>query len=330
MRRIGLVGFGLIGRERLLALQELRAEGLALDVVGVVDPSPVETPADVTRLHGLDELLAAAPDFTIVATPHDVAVAIAEQLVVGGSAVLIEKPPGRSLAEARRLEQASNSSGRAVHVGMNYRFFDGVRHLLADVGNGWFGDPISARITLGHGGAPGDESTWKLDPVRAGGGCLIDPGIHAFDLAGCMARGIEVRHTQAWSGFWGTGIEEASHIVMTSREIPLMQLDVSIVRWRSTFEVEIIGSDGYGIVTGRGRSYGPQSYRRGRRWGWKSGASQEESEEEVVRSDGTESFREELRAIVSPQDSSSSSCTLEESLVTMELLERARAQAEER
>ena len=40
---------------------------------------------------------------------------------------------------------------------------------------------------------PGQEKTWKLNEERAGGGCLIDPGIHLLDLCMLLAPdGLEV------------------------------------------------------------------------------------------------------------------------------------------
>jgi hypothetical protein len=53
----------------------------------------------------------------------------------------------------------------------------------------------------------------------------------------------------------------------------------SIVAWRTRFSVEIIGSNGYVIINGRGRSDGPQTITVGRRWGWQNANSQIESEE---------------------------------------------------
>jgi len=52
----------------------------------------------------------------------------------------------------------------------------------------------------------------------------------------------------------------------------------SVVAWRTRFIVEVIGTDGYVIVNGRGRSDGPQTLTIGRRWGWQNASSQVESE----------------------------------------------------
>lgn len=322
--RVGIVGLGLIGRERLSALEELVDRGSQIEIVGVVDPYAPPDLVPETRLSSISELISLQPDLVIVATPHDIAVPISEELLWDGADVLLEKPLGRSAAEADRLARSARASGRTLHVGMNYRFFAGVRALLEDVRRGRFGELVSCRMTLGHGGSPGDETTWKLDPVRAGGGCLIDPGIHLFDLASLIAGDVSVTYANQWSGFWSTGIEEACHVELRSSTVELIHLDISVVRWRSAFSIEVVGTDGYGVVSGRGRSYGPQRYVRGQRWGWQSGRSQADSEEQVSVSDGSESFRAELEMIlgdVEPKDN----CSLVQGLAAMTALEQARS-----
>jgi predicted dehydrogenase len=180
---------------------------------------------------------------------------------------------------------------------------------------------------LGHGGSPDDFKGWKLDPVRAGGGCLIDPGIHLLDLACQADRGdLVVRGGTCWSGFWKTGIEEDCHLILSGSVIPTIGMSVSVVRWRSTFRIELFGTDGYGVVEGRGRSYGPQTYRRGQRWGWQGGRSQAESEEFVVTSTGDEVFLDEMKAILHPPEDGPSVATAEEALRAMALLRDCRAE----
>ena len=81
------------------------------------------------------------------------------------------------------------------------------------------------------------------------------------------------------------------------------------------------------MVEGRGRSYGPQIYRRGRRWGWQSGRSQGESEELVVDKDsGAGSFMRETALVLGLSDElprqSLWPCGHEEAHRVMELLGR--------
>ena len=153
-------------------------------------------------------------------------------------------------------------------------------------------------MQFGHGGGPG-QGSWKLDPVRAGGGVLIDPGIHLLDII-TRLEGHPPKFVGgvAWSGFWNTGIEEDVHFIAAGSTSPVYDVKVSIVRWRSLFRLEVHGLEGYGIVEGRGRSYGPQRYLRGPRWGWQNHKSQMEAEELVVETDGTDVFIEEMRTLL--------------------------------
>jgi predicted dehydrogenase len=277
-------------------------------------------------LGDLEALLAWAPDLCVVATPHDTAVDLTLRLLRCGFTVLMEKPCGRSAAEASKLADAAGPA--RLYVGFNYRFFPGVAQLIADAQGGRFGKLVSVTFTLGHGGAPGMEQGWKFDPVRAGGGCLIDPGIHLMDLIGLLfeRRSIDVVGGTAWSGAWNTGIEEEVRLLLRAGETAIA-LDLSVVRWRSVFRIEVHGDTGYGVVTGRGRSYGPQQYVRGRKWGWQNASSQAASEETVSVSDCAESFREELRAILFPSGLSLplAPCTTEAAVFAMELYEQCKS-----
>ena len=299
---VAVLGYGLIGRERVRALVRLRDEDRLVTSLAVFDPFAAGEQPKVEALGGawcgsLDEVRAFAPDWVVIATPHDTAAQLCAEVLAWGVRVLMEKPFGRSLAEAEQLAAHAGAEGR-LFVGFNDRFFPGIAAALADARAGLFGPLVSVNMLLGHGGSPGMEKGWKFDPVKAGGGCLIDPGIHLLDLCHCLAPALTLDHLSAWNGFWKTGIEEETHLLMHSGPT-VFNVQVSIVHWRSAFRLEINGTEGYGVVTGRGRSYGPMQYLRGRRWGWQSAANQEASEEVVSVSECDDSFRDEMRALFS-------------------------------
>jgi predicted dehydrogenase len=331
MIRIGVVGAGLIGRERILAIRELVRAELPVELIGICDCNRplLEAAAKEFGVPGFDQveqLLSLELDWVVVALPHDKSVPIALEILKHGHYVLLEKPMGRDLHEARQLFEAG---GDKLRVGFNYRFFSGIRRAIQDARRGIFGRLIAIDMILGHGCSPGQEKTWKLDAARAGGGCLIDPGVHLLDLCLVLAdQDIEISGATSWEGFWNTGIEEDAHLLLQTADGVSISVQVSIVRWRSTFSLTIHGMEGYGIVTGRGRSYGPQTYRVGTRWGWQSAPSQAASERLVVESNGLDSFTAETRALLFPAESVGSACpppcTAKEALAVMELLDRIR------
>jgi predicted dehydrogenase len=333
MIRVSIVGLGLIGNERLHAVELLGRRGRAIGVDLCYDPYLSDL---AERLKGsgyeiaasLDDVISRRPDLVVVAVPHDVAPEIVKRLLSSGLKVLMEKPLGRSLEEARAIAGCCAGNDQ-LWIGHNFRFFAGIKAMFEDIHAGRFGRPIGLSILMGHGGSPRDKESWKLDKSRAGGGALIDPGIHLIDLCRIVGGTLSVKGGQSWQGFWGTGIEEECRLLLQGSEIPMLDLTVSVVRWRSTFRIEFFGEDGYGIVQGRGRSYGPQTYCRGRRWGWQSGRPQHETEEIVVTTGGEDVFADELDALLFAAGGTgkvSIPCTASESLENMVVLEAIRAQ----
>ena len=303
MKRVNIAGFGLVGRERAKAVARLRERGCDVELGLVYDPFIKDPKSEFSELDfGVEQdfrrFLNDPADLYVIACPHDVAAEYACTALKLGKRILLEKPMGRNITEAKAILDAAQNP-ESLSVGFNYRFMAGVRALLMDVREKRFGELISVTMQEGHGGRPGDEKIWKLDPVRCGGGAMLDPGVHLIDLVCLMSEGrpIQVHCAKAWKGFWGTGIEEDVYALLASANV-LFGLRVSVVLWRSSFYIQVLGTEGYGIVTGRGRSYGPQTYARGRRWGWRSGVSQVESEEKVTTSDCEESFTDELSAVL--------------------------------
>ena len=285
--RIGIIGAGLIGQERIKALLEIQ-KILPIEIIGFFDNSEtisryVQKSFNLNSFTNIRSLLKSNLDWVFVAVPHDAALNICTLFLDEGVNVLIEKPLGRNTKEAKLLIESAKKNNKKLNVGLNYRFFKGVASLIRDIQDQKFGEIISAKFSLGHGNSPGMEKSWKLSPQSCGGGCLIDPGIHIFDLINiCFPGYNEVVSVAGWQGFWNTGIEEETHVTLRGKEGQIIVIDLSLNRWRSNFSIEINGVNGYGKVSGRGRSYGLQNYLIGTRWAWLDNKPQKETEKIIV------------------------------------------------
>jgi len=325
--KICQIGAGLIGRERIQAVLRLLQAGKHVELCAVHDPFLKDQPEALRELHfagSLEEVFAFEPDWVFISTPHDAAVELTKQALARGCRVLLEKPMGRNAREAGEIA-ASQVKRNQLFIGCNYRFYDGIAAALRDMNGKWFGEIVSVNMALGHGGNPKDKTGWKLDPQKAGGGVLIDPGIHLLDLCQCMFPGkIQVKNVLGWRGLWNTGIEEEVHVLMQSGK-SIVNLQLSVVKWRSTFRIEINGTEGYGVIKGRGRSYGRQKYVRGRKWGWISGRSQRGTEEIVAETEGEDVFQKETDALLfGDANDLIRPCNGKEALASMKLLDRCR------
>jgi predicted dehydrogenase len=99
-------------------------------------------------------------------------------------AILCEKPLGTSLADCERIAAIVRASG-VVFMQSFPKRFDPVSHRLREYVNaGQFGRLTLARIRHGHfyGLQPDFRDRWYVDRAQAGGGALLDEGVHGADL----------------------------------------------------------------------------------------------------------------------------------------------------
>jgi len=325
--KIAIIGFGLIGKERLSAIKTLKSAGRDIEITGIYDPYINHEVTDnypgIVFFTDLSALYSTNPDWVIISVPHDTAIPIVQECLLKNFNVLIEKPLGRNSEEARQIKKCEKRDNQ-LWVGFNYRFYEGVKRALKDIEQGTFGQLVSLNMELGHGNSP-QMNSWKLSPSKVGGGCLIDPGIHFIDLCRIISKDrLKIKTGMTWNGFWNTGIEEECHIIFDGGGF-IINLNLSIVRWKSTFKIEINGHDGYGIIHGRNRSYGIQKYKTGKRWEWTKTTSQEESEKFIVETDGKDTFVKELDALLFPDILNDiRPCSGTEAVKNMEILDECR------
>lgn len=169
--RLGFAGVGWIGRKRLEALEES----------GLVEVAAVADPALDDALGSLDELLERDLDGVVVATPSALHAEQAIAALERGLAVFCQKPLGRSADETRRVVEAARRADRLLAVDLSYRFAEAFRRAREIVRSGELGEIYAADLAFHN--AYGPDKAWFYDPELAGGGCLIDLGVHLVDLA---------------------------------------------------------------------------------------------------------------------------------------------------
>src|SRR5262245_56793826 len=180
---VGIVGYGYAGRVFHSYLVG-RADGLELRAVAARDPGRREQAArerGVRTYPTLDEM-AAAPDVDLVvlATPHDTHAELAVRALEAGKHVVVDKPMAITLAEADRMVEAANRSGRMLSVFHNRRWdwdYLTVRKLLAE---GLIGRPYLFETAVLNYRPP--RTTWRSTTATMGS-LVHDWGAHLVDHA---------------------------------------------------------------------------------------------------------------------------------------------------
>jgi predicted dehydrogenase len=218
-------------------------------------------------------------DAVIVATTHDWLASIATEGLRNGKHVLVEKPMARTPAEAEAVLQAATGS-LVVKVGFNHRHHAAVWRARELFEQGAIGRLLFIRCRYGHGGRPGYEQEWRLDPQKSGGGELLDQGIHALDLCRWLLGDFSEVSSFIGTYVWTTaeqatvhgnqapsagGVEDNAFVLLRTVKGQVASLHVSWTQWKNLFSFEIFGQEGYLIIEGLGGSYGAEQLKVGLR-----------------------------------------------------------------
>jgi predicted dehydrogenase len=258
---VAVIGCGLIGERRAAAAAA--GPGTVLRLVVDTDADRAQRTA---ACHGADAgtewqqaLSREDVGAVVVCTPNALLVPIATAALAAGRHTLIEKPMGRNVAEAGQLAAAANASTAVLKIGFNHRYHPGIARAAAVLASGEIGRLIQLRARYGHGSRPGCEQEWRGNAELAGGGELLDQGVHIIDLFQWLAGPAIRVHAELQQSVWPLGpLEDNAFALMRFDDGVVGQMHVSMTQWKNLFSLEVHGDRGAVTVQGLGGSYGPE------------------------------------------------------------------------
>lgn len=253
---VGIVGCGLIGHKRARALgpehrlvavadkDRDRAGKLAAAYPGCQSHGDWQSVVEDSEI-----------ELVVVATTNDMLTAATLGAVSSGKPVLVEKPAARNVQELKLVVDAAARTGVLVKVGFNHRFHPAFIQARQIWEAGELGDLMYIRGRYGHGGRLGYEREWRADPAVAGGGELLDQGVHLVDLARWFAGEFTSVEGYVSTYFWQMPVEDNGFMMLRTDRGQVAWLHVSCTEWKNLFSFEIFGRNGKLQIDGLGGSY---------------------------------------------------------------------------
>lgn len=266
MLRAAVVGAGLIGAWRAASA----AKQSHLEIVADID----ETRAvQLARRYGCRhttkwEDVVADPrvDVVAVCTINKFLAPVAIAALNAGKHVLCEKPLGRNTEEASAVASVARRTSRIFKVGFNLRFHPAIRQAHDIYLKGELGPLLFIRAVYGHGGRPGYETEWRGNSEMAGGGELLDQGVHLLDLTRWFLGEASVVGSVLPRLHWEVApLEDNAFVLLQTKSGQIASLHASWTQWRNRFSFEVFGRNGYARVDGLGGSYGVETLTVGQR-----------------------------------------------------------------
>ncbi|NQT95004.1 MAG: Gfo/Idh/MocA family oxidoreductase [Candidatus Omnitrophica bacterium] len=294
--RVGIAGYGVVGKRRRMHIDQHQS----LQTVAVCDRKFRESGvmADgVKSFTNYKELLDESLDILFVCLPNYLA---AEATIAGlekGLHIFCEKPPGRDVADIRRvIDVEKRHPGQLLKYGFNHRYHDSVRDALKIVKSGELGEIVNLRGIYGKSKIItfSGDGAWRAERKYAGGGILLDQGIHMVDLMRLFCGDFRKVKSFISNEHWNHDVEDNAYAIMQDDKGRIAMLHSSATQWQHRFSLHIALTKGYlelrGILSGS-KSYGVERLAIGRRSHESDTGSQHE---EVISYLEDNSWRDEI------------------------------------
>ena len=181
--RLGFVGLGWIGRNRLASVIEAD-----IAQITAVHDAHIEAAVEGHKLvpgavlfSSFADLLDDDLDGVVIATPNRFHAEQAIAALESGIAVFCQKPLGRNAAETRKIVDAARRADRLLGVDLSYSAIPAMKTVTTLVESGALGKVFAVDAKFHNGYGP--DKPWFYDFSLSGGGCVLDLGSHLLDLA---------------------------------------------------------------------------------------------------------------------------------------------------
>ena len=261
--KVGIAGYGIVGKRRRDCID--RSD--FADVIAVCDQtfdSSGVTDDGKKFFKSYLDLLQEDLDVLLVCMPNQIAPEVTIAGLKKGLHTFCEKPPGRNVKDiVSVIKVEEENPDLKLMYGFNHRYHDSVQEALKIIRSGELGKIINMRGVYGKSQLiTFNQPDWRTNRSIAGGGVLLDQGIHMVDLMRLFAGDFTDVHSFISNNHWGYDVEDNAYSIMKTKTGIVGMLHSSATQWRHRFNLDINLEKGSiilgGILSGT-KSYGAET-----------------------------------------------------------------------
>jgi predicted dehydrogenase len=260
--RVGVAGYGSTGQ-----IRRKHIDGHPrMQTVAVCDQTIAvrgETRDGVRMWTDWRQLLDEDLDVLFVCLWNDIAPTVVIEGLERGMHVFCEKPPGRTVEDIVRVREVEQAHPHLkLKYGFNHRYHESVRDALKIVQSGELGSVVDLRGVYGKSKMIRFDQDWRTKREIAGGGILLDQGIHMVDMMRLFAGEFVDIHAHISNAFWCHDVEDNAYALMRTADGTVAMLQSSATQWRHRFALDITLKEGALSLSGilsSSRSYGAET-----------------------------------------------------------------------
>ena len=257
MYKVGIIGYGKMGQIRHQVISAFED----VQVQSIYDPEKVDT--EIEKAQSSDQIIENPEiDAVFTCTPNYLNKPLTIQSLKAGKHVFCEKPPGFTAKDIEEIRAVEKESGKVLMYGFNHRHHASIKYMKKLVDDKEFGKILWMR---GRYGKSVDETffdNWRAKKELAGGGILIDQGIHMLDLFLHLGGNFDNVHASVSNLYWNLSVEDNVFATLENTKTGLAaSLHSTMTQWRHLVSLEVFLEKGYLVLNGlktSSNSYGEE------------------------------------------------------------------------
>ena len=262
--KVGIAGYGVVGKRRRVFidlnphLTTVAVSDIAFGKDGIAEDG-VPFFSDFKSLYSQDI------DILLVCLPNHLAAEATISGIEKGLHVFCEKPPGRTVEDIRKvLESEKRHPKIKLKYGFNHRYHTSVIEAKRIIDSGQFGKVINIRGVYGKSSVIPFSGGWRSERQYAGGGILLDQGIHMLDMILLFGGDFEEVKSFVSNDYWNHDVEDNAYAIMRNRSGCVAMIHSTATQWQHRFRLEVTLEEAQleltGILSGS-KSYGEEKLR---------------------------------------------------------------------
>ncbi len=261
--RVGIAGYGVVGKRRKDCV-DLHPN---MEMIAICDQFFDDSQTTFNGLNSYQDysdLLKENLDVLIVCLTNEIAPEVTIAGLKKGLHVFCEKPPGRDVADISNVIKVEKQHpDQRLKYGFNHRYHHSVQKAIKIIKSNELGAIINLRGVYGKSQlVTFNQPDWRTKREIAGGGVLLDQGIHMIDLMRLFAGEFVEVHSLVKNNHWNYNVEDNAYVLMQTKDGVVAMMNSSATQWRHRFQVDINFERGSlilgGILSGS-KSYGAET-----------------------------------------------------------------------
>ena len=258
-----IIGFGVVGKRRMKFIKKNKF----YDLISISDIRFKKNfkKGKISYFKNYKEILNDKHIKAVFITlPNYLAAKVTKEFLNKKINVFCEKPPGKNPEELKSVINTEKKNRNIkLKYGFNHRYHDSIKLAKKYIDQNYFGKIINIRSVYGKSKIiTFNKNDWRAKRKFAGGGILLDQGIHLLDLLTYFVGNFQFYKSFISNNFWKYDVEDNAFALMKNKKGVIASIHSTATQWQHKFMMEIIFEKCLmvlsGILSGT-KSYGKES-----------------------------------------------------------------------